>query len=180
MDPQHNGAGSTEGALGDAEIARQLEAAAREREDKIGELQAEIDLLRPEADRYRKAVKVLRGERLSAGGRAKDPIEVPEGEEPPTRVSRASRRAYPPSQVAPTRIAEIRAWITEYATDHDEFRQIDIRNAHGRFEDGGAFSSAVASQAFEQLRQESFNRLARSEGGSKFYRLTREALRTTT
>lgn len=178
MDPQHNGAGSAQGALGDAEIARQLEAAAREREAKIGELQAEIDLLKPEADRYRKAVKVLRGEKLSAGGR-KDPIEVPEDEESPTRVSRASRRAYPPSQVAPARIAEIRAWITEYATDHDEFRQIDIRNAHGRFEDGGAFSSAVASQAFEQLRQDSFIRLARSEGGSKFYRLTREALRTT-
>ncbi len=43
MDPQSNGVGS--GALADDEVVRQLEAAAREREDRIGELQAEIDSL---------------------------------------------------------------------------------------------------------------------------------------
>jgi hypothetical protein len=95
----------------------------------------------------------------------------------------ATRKAKPkgqartaPSKLSDERLAEIESIVREYATDHEEFRQVDIRSAHGTLPSGGTLSSGMSALAFEELRQRNVLRVARVEGNSKFYRLTREAL----
>jgi hypothetical protein len=61
--------------------------------------------------------------------------------------------------------------VIGYAKVHDEFRQVDIRAVVGE-KPGGS-----VTYAFELLRQEGTIRLARQQGTSKWFRLTREAAR---
>lgn len=81
-----------------------------------------------------------------------------------------------PAKLSDERLAEIEAIIRAYAADHEEFRQVDVRSAHGVLESGGTFSSGMSAMAFEELRQRNVIRVARQDGNSKYYRLTREAL----
>ena len=77
-----------------------------------------------------------------------------------------------PSRVGPERLVAIKAVILELAGDDDrEFTQIEVR-------DRTDLHSSVTSGAFRQLRdEEHFIRLARKDGGTKYFRLTRPALR---
>ena len=95
----------------------------------------------------------------------------------PRKAGRPKGQARPvPSKLSDERIAEIDAIVREYAVDHEEFRQVDVRSAHGKLEGGGTFTSGMSAMAFEELRQRNVIRVARQDGNSKYYRLTREAL----
>jgi hypothetical protein len=76
--------------------------------------------------------------------------------------------------VGEERLDRIREIVLEYAADHEEFRQVDIRTQPGL--EGAMVTSSVMTTAFNRLRQENVIRLARQEGNSKWFRLTREAL----
>jgi hypothetical protein len=122
---------------------------------------AEHDRLRAqivnELRTYEKALQALQGEPRKAG-RPKSP----------------SRSA--PAKLSEERISEIEAVVREYAIDHEEFRQVDLRSAYGKLPSGGTLTSGISAIAFEELRQRNVIRVARQDGNSKFYRLTREAL----
>jgi len=75
--------------------------------------------------------------------------------------------------IGPDRMGAIETAIRDFAAEHDEFRQVDIR---GMVEGSLANSSTMAA-AFENLRREGVIRLARKEGTAKFFRLTNTALR---
>jgi hypothetical protein len=83
-----------------------------------------------------------------------------------------------PSKLSDERLSEIEAVVREYAEDHEEFRQVDVRSAYGKLPGGGTLTSGMSAMAFEELRQRNVLRVARVEGNSKFYRLTREQLKT--
>jgi hypothetical protein len=122
---------------------------------------AEHDRLRSqivnELRTYEKALQALQGEPRKAGR--------PKGQ---------SRTA--PSKLSDERLAEIERIVREFAADHEEFRQVDIRSAYGTLPSGGTMTSGMSAIAFEALRQRNVIRVARQDGNSKFYRLTREAL----
>lgn len=96
------------------------------------------------------------------------------GEPRKTRPKGQSRAI--PSKLSDERVNEIETIIREYAVDHEEFRQVDLRSAHGELPSGGTLTSGMSATAFEILRQRNVIRVARQDGNSKFYRLTREAL----
>jgi hypothetical protein len=79
-----------------------------------------------------------------------------------------------PANIGAERVAEIKQMILDYAADHEEFRQVDVRTLPTP--SGWRFTSSISANAFEQLRQENFLRIGRVNGNQKFYRLTREAL----
>jgi hypothetical protein len=138
----------------DAELIRMLTGEVKSRESRIEELRAEIDQLTPALKRYQKALALLTGEDAPAPGRPK-----------------GARVRAKPSGVGDERLERVEAGIRDFAKDHDEFRQVDIRSTVE------GISSSVAATAFETLRQRNVIRLARKDGNNKFYRLTAEALR---
>ena len=155
MDEHANGAerpGLTDAAIQSLRIARSEVEARR------AELQDQLDEVTPELRKIDRALNALTGE----------------GSKPGPKGSKTLVRKHP-SGVGDERAAEIRQMILEYARDHDEFRQVDIRGLPTP--SGWAFTSSISATVFERLRQENFLRIARAEGNSKYYRLTREALR---
>jgi hypothetical protein len=67
------------------------------------------------------------------------------------------------------RLLTIRNAVLDFAADHEEFRQVDIRTNTGD-------NSGTMAIAFERLRQDNFIRFARRDGINKYFRLTRETL----
>jgi DNA-binding transcriptional ArsR family regulator len=146
-------------------------ASARERiahdlEEEIAQLlrrerQLELELAEVKSDRrtFEQSLMRLRGEPL---------VKHPGKGRPKSLLVRPN-----PSKVGPEPLAEIEQVIRDFAADHDEFRQVDIRSRMT----GGFANSSKMSSAFEQLRQEGVIRFARRDGIQKFYRLTATSLR---
>ena len=118
-------------------------------------LKAELDKVDLEYKRADRALRLLTGEPLAAKPRA------------------TPQKQYPKA-IGDERLREIRFAVLKYAEDHEEFRQVDIRTMAGL--DPTIAKSSTMATAFDQLRQENTIRLARVEGNSKWFRLTREAM----
>ena len=144
-----------------AGIVEQLRALIREREQALAHLDVQRQGIQAELKAYEQAIKPL------IGGTAKKP-------KPSTPAAKTG------TKIGEQRIEELKDFIRRFAEDHEEFRQVDVRAAMGRWADGATVSSAITATAFERLRQEPYNflRIGRVDGNSKFYRLTREAART--
>jgi DNA-binding transcriptional ArsR family regulator len=128
--------------------------ALRETLDDIDMRLDQYKALVAERKKYARALAVLEGPAREGSG----------------RLQRGSKpRGRPPSNVGPERLAEYEQAIREFAAEQEEFRQVDIRAVTGA-------TSNVMTRAFEQLRQTNVIRVARQEGNSKYYRLTRAAL----
>ena len=148
--------GSNGGARHDEDdaVVEVLRQRIAQRQARVDELHAELAEINPELKRYERALALLTGESLTPGPK------------------KGAKRREAASRVGEERLGPIREAVFEYARDHEEFRQVDIRTHMG-----GGVTSAVMAPAFEQLRQEGMIRLARQEGISKWFRLTREAMR---
>jgi hypothetical protein len=138
-------------------IIAQLRTLVETRQTALAEHDRQRAQIVNELRTYEKALQALQGEPRKAG-----------------RPKSLSRTA--PSKMSDERIAEIEGVVREYAAGHEEFRQVDIRSAYGTLPSGGTFTSGMSALAFEELRQRNVIRVARQDGNSKFYRLTREAL----
>jgi len=138
-------------------IIAQLRELVDDRQDALMQHDLVRDQIITELRQAEKALAAFQGEPRKAG-RPKSP----------------SRTA--PAKLSEERISEIEAVVREYAEDHEEFRQVDLRSAYGKLPSGGTLTSGISAIAFEELRQRNVIRVARQDGNSKFYRLTREAL----
>ena len=142
----------------DDEVLAALRKQIAARKVRVDELHAELAGIEPELKRYERALALLSGEA-------------------PTRKSKQAtggRTRAVASKVSTERLELVRAAVLEFCADHDEFRQVDIRNAAT---DPALQKSSVMATAFEQLRQDGVIRFARQEGIQKWYRLTRETAR---
>lgn len=148
-----------------AEIVGQLRTLIEERTARLATLDHEREAIKAELHAYEAAIKPLTGEQ------PKRKRGRPKNGEQPVRAKE--------SNFSPERLGAIKAVILEFAADHEEFRQVDLRSAYGTLPDGGKLTSGMTARAFEILRQEPHNllRIARVDGNSKFYRLTREGLK---
>lgn len=153
-----------------AAIVQQLRDLIKERQARLAELDkerarmvAELDEQRArilgEVKVYEQALKPLTGEARKRNRKSQAPVTT---------------------RVGPERLEELKEFIRTFSADHEEFRQVDIRAAMGTWSDGVEVSSGSTASAFETLRQEPHNfiRIARVSGNNKFFRLTREALRS--
>jgi hypothetical protein len=153
----------------DAEVIELLQAQVASRQVRIDELEIELHALQSESRRYAKALAYLTGE--TAGAK---PGPKPKAKTGAGRPPGSGRPASKHGKISDRLLDDIKAAVLAYASDHDEFRQVDIRNYPGL--DAGASKSSTMAIAFEALRQDSVIRMARVEGNNKFFRLTREAL----
>lgn len=151
-----NGAGSA----ADDELVRLLKEQIAVRQQRVAELRARLGEVEPELKRYQRVLAQLTGTSPSPGRRPG----------PKPRNPSAAPARDQPARVGDERLATIKQTIIDYARDHDEFRQVDIRTVSG-------ISSSIMAVAFEALRQDNVIRLARSEGNNKWFRLTRETAR---
>lgn len=161
----------TEAAATDVARNGDASASARQRiandlEQEIAKLlrherQLELELVKVKSDRktFEQSMARLRGEPL---------IKRSGPSRPKSELARPVK-----SQVGPEALARIEAAIREFATDHDEFRQVDIRGIMT----GTFTNSSKMATAFEQLRQNGVIRLARKDGIQRFFRLTESARR---
>ena len=133
--------------------------------DAVKVLKAEIAERERELARYKRALALLEGNGEAPRSVAGQ-IEQPRRGRPTGSKSRKT-----PSRVGPERMAIIEEAIRNYAADHEEFRQVDIRM------NSQIDKSSVMALAFETLRQQGVIRFARREGSAKFYRLTESARR---
>ena len=138
-----------------AQLEELVDAAARRRE----ELQNELAELNAEARKYEKALAALTTEQGKPGPTSKQ-----------SRTPRPEGFRTAGGSIGPERLAETEAGIRQFAADHDEFRQVDVRGITGR-------KSSETAVAFEVLRQQGVIRLARREGNNKWFRLTESARR---
>lgn len=122
------------------------------------EMQQEWDEINAQLRQHEKALKVLDG--IPLGNPQGKPAKTPTAKDPSG------------TKVGPERLAKIEAMVRELAgpDGSKEVRQLDIREKLG-------VSSSVSAGAFQMLRDRNVIRLARQEGNSRFYRLTREAVR---
>jgi hypothetical protein len=119
-----------------------------------GQLLMRANMLRKQMTRYRRMLAILRDE---------SPKPKPkQNMDPRAREKRASKLGY-------DKLDEIRSATLAYASEHDEFSQVDIRATTG-------YGSSVMATAFERLRQEGVIRFARKEGTRKWFRLTQDAI----
>jgi hypothetical protein len=142
-----------------SEIALQLHALVTDRQNALAQHDLVRDKIVTELRTYEKALAALTGEPKKAGRPKTKPVES---------VAK---------KVGDERLAAIEQLVREYAEDHEEFRQVDLRSAYGTLPDGGTFTSGMSAIVFEELRQRNVLRVARVDGNSKYYRLTREALK---
>ncbi|HEY1437400.1 MAG TPA: hypothetical protein VGG82_07845 [Casimicrobiaceae bacterium] len=119
--------------------------------DTIKVLRAEIAERKRELARYERALALLEGEPSAPANGSSAPAPA--------------RKRAKPSKLGEERMAKVEAAIHEFAKDHDEFRQVDIRTVID-------VTSGTTAMAFEQLRQAGTIRLARKDGNNKWYRLT--------
>jgi len=121
------------------------------------ELVAEATRIGLEIRRYERALAPLLNE------------DKPRKDRPASAPKRTKGIKVGTGSIGEERVKEIEDAILDYASDHDEFRQVDVRGRIG-------YSSSVMSQGFEALRQTGVIRFARREGSQKFFRLTTEGL----
>jgi hypothetical protein len=161
-DPSVNGAPEVDvDAMLDDGFDDQL---AVELRGKIAQIDGQLAGLQKLVERKRKYEGLLN--RLTGGYKKPGPTG-PRGPD-------GSRVRAVPAGIGAERVAEIKQMILDYAADHEEFRQVDVRTLPTP--SGWRFTSSISANAFEQLRQENFLRIGRVNGNQKFYRLTREAL----
>lgn len=162
FEPANNGTMPDEEDLAAAEVLQTRIADLNEQKD---QLEAQLEMILPRLRRYEAALTALTGPAEPVKRERKPKPEKPAG-------AQAVRQK--PSRVAPERLERIKALILEYAEDHEEFRQRDIRE----IAEPALSNSSMMATAFEQLRQEdeNFIRFARQDGNSKYYRLTRETV----
>jgi hypothetical protein len=144
------------------DVISNLRTAVVALEKQRDELQEQLTEADAEFKRAERALKVLLGERLGAGGRPKN------GE--------SKRIREVPSGLSEERIGELKAAIIRFVKEQDveEFRQVDIRSQPGV--SAAVARSNVMANGFRILREDGFLRLARQDGNNKWFRLTREAL----
>jgi hypothetical protein len=142
-----------------AGLRSEMEALERER----AQLQAALDRVTPELRKREKAIAILEGRPLGAGGR-------PQG--PPKESSVTSALKSGTTGISEERLERLTQAILRWVDEHqaDEFRQVDIRQTID-------FNSGTTAIGFEKLRQAGVIRLARASGNNKYFRLTREAQR---
>jgi hypothetical protein len=126
-------------------------------------LKAELDKAELEYKRASRALRLLTGESAPMGRPKK-----------PASIDQPRKKRSVPAGFSPERVEKIRQAILEYARDHEEFRQVDIRTMPGI--DPSVTKSSYMALGFEALRQQGMIRLARAEGINKWFRLTREAM----
>lgn len=132
---------------------------------RVTELTTELDEVKPELRRYERALDLMTGTATMPGPK-------PAGLKPVGRPKGSGKRVREnPSGMSPERLGRIEAAIDAYSEDHDEFRQVDIRR------EMSGYASGPMAMAFELMRRRSVIRVARVDGNSKYYRLTRETLR---
>lgn len=147
--------GSAETTPEAVRLLREMIATRRTRAELLRAQLAEIE---PELKRYERALALILDEPPPPGpGRGRPP-----------GGGKATRDK--PSGLSAERLARVEEAVRNYAAEHDEFRQVDIRTVID-------VTSGVTALAFEDLRQKGIIRLARAEGNNKWFRLTREALR---
>lgn len=141
----------------DTQFLDELRARVAERRARVDALEAQLQALKPELRRYESALRLLSGEQVDTA------IDKP-------RQSRSKGvKTQSGTSIGPERLEAIERAVREYARDHEEFRQVDVRAVYD-------MTSSVSATAFEILRQRNVLRVARVDGNSKFYRLTREAI----
>ena len=146
-----------------AGLRSEMEALQRERDH----YQAKIDRIAPSLKRYEKAITILEGGKLGAGGRPAKDSDAPSG--PKSKQKKTTG-------ISEERLELLKEAITQWIEDHgaDEFRQVDIRG-----DTSLNLTSGLTAIGFERLRQEGFLRFARQSGNNKYFRLTRETLKAT-
>ena len=155
----HNGAsGAVPPDELDVELVETITARIEPTRRRRDELVAELAELNGRLKRYERALTAL------------SPAETEPAERRPGPKSKGGRAHQKPASIGTERLERIEAAVRELATESDEFRQADVRN---RLE---GVNSSMTALAFEALRQRGVIRLARQEGNSKYFRLTREAL----
>lgn len=134
-------------------IAPQLREAIEQGEAQQTALEVQLSEVKRELTAARKLLAQVTGERSA----------------PPPNKSRTH-----PSMVSPDRLLIVINAIEKFmeTQDTDEFRQVDVRG----FLSGPDSNSSVVAQAFAQLQNGGYIRLARRQGISKYYRLTRRSL----
>jgi hypothetical protein len=107
-------------------------------------------------------------------GRAISALELPQALAPkaPKERSGQKREASKDSMRRSARWDDLQTAVIAYAREHDEFRQVDLRNDLEDLK----LTSGHSSIAFDILRDDNILRVSRIDGNSKFYRLTQEAL----
>lgn len=150
-----------------ADVAQQLEALIADRRQVLAEIDEQRDKIVVALRSYERALQALTDpDSITRRRRASKPAKTDQAQSKRTNATRMS----------PKRLQEVEAYVRDYAKDHDEFRQVDLRSAHGTFADGATFSSGQSALAFEKLRERNIIRVSRIDGNSKYYRLTRQAL----
>jgi hypothetical protein len=134
----------------DDELRSGLQARIDAGDMQVQHLLDEAKRIQDETYRYKRALRALDGP---------DPAKA----KPKPKSTSAG------TKIGEERMTKIKNEILRLAREKDEFRQVDVRSALD-------INSSVSATAFEKLRQEGFIRLARAEGNSKFYRLTKPAL----
>jgi hypothetical protein len=120
-------------------------------------LRSQLDVVNDRLSRYERAVRALTGEK-SAG--------------PPKAIASSTRVRETPAKLSEGRLEAIKQAVLAYAKEHEEFRQVDVRTMPGL--EGTLGKSSTMALAFNVLRQDNVIRLARQDGNSKWFRLTRE------
>jgi hypothetical protein len=156
--------GGTANTQLDSKLSELLRQEIAQRRVRVDELQAELDALKPELRRYERVLAQL----------SDDPAEQAAKPGPKGKAKGTQSKAgvAEGKGIGDERVAGIRDAILVYAEDHDEFRQVDIRTATGES------NSGIMTLAFERLRQDGVIRFARQDGNNKWFRLTRQAART--
>jgi hypothetical protein len=121
--------------------------------DAVWAIKAQIASLQAELDRYRRALALL------------------EPEPDRAELKPKPKKKYGPTVSSDT-LNQVRNVIQELAQTQDEFTQVDVRARTG-------VKTSTSSIAFEVLRRNGMIRLARQQGSTKYYRLTRAQLRVT-
>lgn len=164
--PPGEGANAPELSPAVAGLRSEMEALQRERDHH----QRAIDRISPDLRKYEKAIAILEGRTLGAGGR---PVGRPP-KDPNAPTGRwANRTPVNTKGIGDEKLERLRAAILQWAEAHeaDEFRQVDIRS-----DTSLDLNSGTMAIGFEKLRQDGFLRLARQSGNNKYFRLTRETL----
>jgi hypothetical protein len=146
----------------DTQVVKLLRKEVAQRRVRVDELETELNALKPDLRRYERILAQL------------DPDAAPTPKKP-GRPRGPHPGAGKGKGISDERLAAIRAAVLDYAAEHDEFAQVDIRAFAGEDVTGGG--TGIMTLAFETLRQEGTIRFARQEGNRKMFRLTRAAAR---
>ena len=140
------------------EAIASVRRAVASRRERIRTLQLQVEKLTPELRRYERALSYLTGEPVNY-----KPKKIG------SKMEAMKAKAPAGTKLGDGRYEQMSGWVLDFAREHEEFRQIDIRALHG-------MSSGASSQLFEMMRQRNVVRVARKSGNNKYYRLTSEGL----